>query len=276
MTRATNLTDAERIKISFVSGGEAGSLGYPISDQTTPKDGQGEFCHFSWGSIYRNPADGVFEIEGQIRKKWNELHGEVTSHLYLKASNGQYLSVAPGEENVISVQFRELPGPYETFTINRPDDGIQVLYTFQEGSGRIIHDISGVGEPLDLILHSTEVAEWLPEGGLAITAPNFVDAIGPATRLIEACQTTNELTIEAWIRPTMISEIAERSPERIITLSIDPKERNFTLGQRTGGDPLQARYEMRLRTTETSSNGQPFTQSDSDTVTDALIYTLYP
>ncbi len=138
-------------------------------------------------------------------------------------------------------------------------EGLQVLYLFDEGSGIVVHDVSGVGAPIDLrmqqIGNNTQPLQWL-DGGLRIVAPTIIKSNGPALRLLNALKTTNEITLEAWIKPASIPGV--KSPDRIVTLSVDGGRRNFTLGQL-----VENRFQIRLRTTETDedgvrlNNGQP-------------------
>jgi hypothetical protein len=70
--------------------------------------------------------------------------------------------------------------------------------------------------------------------------------IGANDYLLKACQQTNELSIEARVRP---ADEEQEGPARIITFSQDSKIRNFSLCQE--GD----QYLLRLRTTGTGLNG---------------------
>lgn len=128
---------------------------------------------------------------------------------------------------------------------SRATDGLQVLYTFDEGSGTTINDVSGVGEPLNLTVSETTAINWIP-GGLSITSPTIINSDEAATKVIRACQASNEITIEAWISP---ADSTQDGPARIVSLSRDTHNRNFTLGQ------LGSSYDTRLRTTVTGDNG---------------------
>jgi hypothetical protein len=147
---------------------------------------------------------------------------------------------------------------------NRITEGIQALYTFDEGSGTTVYDTSDVGTPLDLTVDSGTV-NWA-SGGLAITSAALIKSAGPATKIIEACRTTNEISIEAWVKPANISQ---GGPARIVTLSQDPGKRNFTMGQ--SGDL----YDIRLRTTATSTNGIPSVSAPAGSLTEALTHVVY-
>ena len=111
-------------------------------------------------------------------------------------------------------------------------EGLQVLYWPGESAGKQLEDRSGVGRPLNL--HA---------GG----KPPFASG-EPATKLIAAVKATNEFAIEAWLTP---GKADQSGPSRIVTLSIDASQRNFTLGQ--DGD----RFDLRFRNTTTDQNGLP-------------------
>lgn len=57
-------------------GGEAGFLGYPLTDETRTPDGIGRYNHFQGGSIYWTDPTGAHEIHGAIRDKWASLGWE--------------------------------------------------------------------------------------------------------------------------------------------------------------------------------------------------------
>jgi hypothetical protein len=64
--------------------------------------------------------------------------------------------------------------------------------------------------------------------------------------LLAACRKTNQLTVEAVLRPDRLDQ---SGPARIVTFSTDPNTRNYTLGQER--DKLL----FRLRTPRTGDNG---------------------
>jgi hypothetical protein len=122
------------------------------------------------------------------------------------------------------------------------------LYDFQQGQGGTIKDISNAGKPLNLKVNNTGAVTWLSTGGLRINAPVLISSSEPATKVSDAVRKSHEITIEAWVKP---SSVSQAGPARIVTVSSDPGQRNFTLGQKGGA------YEMRFRTTSTSRNGEP-------------------
>jgi len=121
--------------------------------------------------------------------------------------------------------------------------GIQAEYTFKSGLDDTAD--AGTGGPL---APGKGAAPQVGEGRLSFRSAGIVSSAQPATKLTTACRRTGEITIEAWLRPANTSQ---SGPARIITLSADTGQRNFTLGQDG------KRYIVRLRTTKTSVNGIP-------------------
>ncbi|MBD2112833.1 MULTISPECIES: LamG domain-containing protein [Cyanophyceae] len=123
--------------------------------------------------------------------------------------------------------------------------GIQALYDFREGSGNTIRDQSGIQPALDLVLVNGAIAR-IPQG-IALQQPSLLATAGAATRLNQAIQRSQALTVEAWVKPAQLSP--SQTPARIVTLSVDTGHRNVTLGQNNN------QYVTRLRTTTTGVNG---------------------
>ncbi|MHC4398697.1 MAG: apiosidase-like domain-containing protein [Planctomycetota bacterium] len=122
------------------------------------------------------------------------------------------------------------------------------LFDFRRDHGNVIRDVSGVGKPLDLKISNISAVDWIPSGGLRVQAPVLIASHGAAEKVSTAVRKSGELTLEAWVAP---ANMAQSGPARIVTLSRDTGQRNFTLGQKG------AAYEVRCRTTSTSRNGEP-------------------
>jgi len=174
----------------------------------------------------------------------------VTSFLDEGLSDGTYLykikaySDSIGDStwsNISSINININPPP-----TNRVTNGLLVLYDFSESTGTIVNDSSGVGDPMNLTIHST--VEWTSDGLKVNDNSVSIDSTTPATKIIDACKLTNELTVEVWIIP---SNLTQNGPARIATLSRDSSNRNFTLGQYADV------YQNRIRTSETDSNALP-------------------
>ena len=141
-----------------------------------------------------------------------------------------------------------------------------VLYTFKEGSGTTVNDVSGVGSALNLIIASEAAISWIPGGGLSVDASTIIESGVASTKVIDAVKISNEISIEAWLKP---ANTTQGGPARIVTISANPNFRNFTLGQDTNS------YDIRLRTTSTSTNGMPSVSTPAGTLTTNLTHVVY-
>ena len=129
---------------------------------------------------------------------------------------------------------------------SRVAEGLQVFYDFR-GEGPEITDRSGVGQPLNLKIGRMKAVERR-DGDLIVRAGAQIRSAQPARELIRAVKRSRALTIECWITP---ANSKQSGPARIVTLSQNTTQRNVTLGQDG------ARYDVRLRTQNTSTNGLP-------------------
>ena len=128
----------------------------------------------------------------------------------------------------------------------RVSQGLVAFYDFNEGGGATAVDSSGVVPSLNLTIADPDSVAWGP--GTLTLADSTVVSSSAAPKLVSACQGSNELTVEAWITP---DNATQSGPARIVTMSEDTGDRNFTLGQN------EDVYILRLRTSATDSNGQP-------------------
>ncbi|MCH7592404.1 MAG: LamG domain-containing protein [Planctomycetes bacterium] len=140
---------------------------------------------------------------------------------------------------------------------DRVQSDLKLLYTFEEGSGTTVTDVSNVLPALDLTIQDPGAVTWLPGGGLSVDAPTVLLSAGAADKVIAASKATNEITLEAWIRP---SNVVQDGPARIATNSLDPTTRsNFLLGQGRWGSQPSDVIDVRLATTtlQTSTSTPP-------------------
>lgn len=142
---------------------------------------------------------------------------------------------------------------------------LQVLYTFEATEGEIIRDRSGVGEPLDLKIEKPSAVQRY-QGRLVVRQKTRIQSATAAKKILQACKRSGELTVEAWIKP---ANTRQEGPARIVSLSKDTSNRNFTLGQEGN------RYDFRLRVTSTSKNGMPSTASPSRSLETKLTHVVY-
>jgi len=147
----------------------------------------------------------------------------------------------------------------------RVSTGLQALYTFEEGSGNIVSDVSGVGTPLDLTIESPAATNWVT-GGLSVNSSAVIASAGAASKVISSIKASNAITVEAWLVP---ANTTQNGPARIVSLSQNPSLRNFTLGQ------SQSKYNFRLRSSVTDVNGSPSITTPSGLATTALTHVIY-
>lgn len=149
--------------------------------------------------------------------------------------------------------------------VERVAQGLLVLYTFDRATNEVIPDRSGVGEPLNLRIEKSPGAT-LRGGRLSVTSSVKITSSGPARKIVAAVKQSNELSIEAWVKP---QDTRQAGPARIVSLSSDPGQRNFTLGQEAG------RFDVRLRATSTDGNGMPSTMTPQDSVRTELTHVVF-
>ncbi|MBC8245053.1 MAG: DUF1592 domain-containing protein [Verrucomicrobia bacterium] len=147
----------------------------------------------------------------------------------------------------------------------RSGDGLVALYDFRLAKGNVVKDRSGAGQPLDLKIESPKNVRRT-EGALEVRGPALIRSGKPAAKVFNAVRRSGEITIEAWVRP---ANTRQDGPARMVTLSGNTSERNFTLGQE--GDTV----DVRLRTTKTSGNGAPSLGGPKRSLAPKLTHIMY-
>jgi hypothetical protein len=150
-------------------------------------------------------------------------------------------------------------------------EGALAVYLFNEGRGTKIHDASRRGMPLDLRIENESSVRWLPRG-MEIVSPTLIASVKPARKIIGACKTSNEVTLELWVRPATLAPA--ETDGRIATLSADPGNQNVFVGQEAAEGPMGS-YFARLRTTETNSVGKPILASREGRAELKLVHLVY-
>lgn len=141
-----------------------------------------------------------------------------------------------------------LAGPQDG-SVGRVTEGLVTYYTFDQSdpTGPAIEGLKGDG--------SLNTAS----AGRLVTAK-------PPKSMIDELKKANAITIEAWLTP---ANTEQSGPARIVTISRDTSHRNITLGQ--DGD----HFDVRLRTTKTSTNGLPSTSTTKNTVETKLTHVVF-
>ncbi len=147
----------------------------------------------------------------------------------------------------------------------RSGKGLVALYDFRLTKGNVVKDHSGASPALDLKIENPKNV-CRSKGTLEVRGKTLISSDKPATRLFRAVRQSGEITIEAWVRP---ANVKQAGPARIVTLSGNSSERNFTLGQ--DGDKV----DMRLRTMKTTGNGIPSLSTRTRSLTTKLTHVVY-
>ena len=147
----------------------------------------------------------------------------------------------------------------------RAGEGLMALYDFTGKDDTIIRDRSGAGPALDLKIENPKAVSRT-RGVLKVHGETQIRSLKPVTRIHNAVRQSGAITVEAWVHP---ENTTQSGPARILTISKNTTERNFTLGQ--DGNKIDAR----LRTTRTSKNGLPSAASKNGSLKAELMHVLY-
>jgi len=98
--------------------------------------------------------------------------------------------------------------------------GIQALYLFNEGSGSTIVDQITTGGQLNLTVINPENTVRTANT-IEISTNAAFRSIAPATKIVNACRASNEITIEAWVESYLENDLslAAYGPARVVSLS---------------------------------------------------------
>ena len=78
-------------------------------------------------------------------------------------------------------------------------EGLLALYLFNEGSGTVVHDVSGLGTPMDLTIGRPDKTEWLPDGLRILGEARL--ASRPSPDLSAAFRENNGFSVDMAYRP---------------------------------------------------------------------------
>ncbi|NWF91024.1 MAG: hypothetical protein HXY50_16380, partial [Ignavibacteriaceae bacterium] len=206
----------------------------------------GEDIRFQW---YKNDI----EIKGANNTDY------IISKSSIADSKSQYKCVV---SNTYGTEISLTASLYVKRIGNRVLDGMQILYNFDEAGGDIVFDNSGIEPPYNLLIDNPSAATWTPFG-LGVNDKVYMNENPPITKLIDSCKSTNEITIEVWIKPAYATQLGG---SRIVTLSPNAQNCNFSLVQN------DKNFGLRLRTTTTTNRGEPALLTAFDTATDRLTH----
>lgn len=145
----------------------------------------------------------------------------------------------------------------------RVTTGLEALYDFEQEGGDVVFDVKPGGYPFDLAIGDTASVDWT-DGGLDLVSGISIESQEPVLGLTSACAASGEITIEAWVET---ADLDQTGPARIVTVSPNAQNRNFTLGQGGVSGESNDQFTARMRTTTTDQNGLPTLGSGSGTMT---------
>jgi len=143
------------------------------------------------------------------------------------------------------VTLRETRATFRYEDSKRVQNGLVLLYTFEEGGGTVIHDTSDSGEPLNLRIVTMDRTSWKP-GAIALRDKRYIASDGFGDKIVSACQASKELSIEAWIQT---DDRAQYGSPDIILFGMGKTAANFTLAHEADG------FVFRIRTSKSSEEG---------------------
>ena len=145
---------------------------------------------------------------------------------------------------------------------DRVQSNVIALYTFEEGSGATINDVAGTN--LALTINDTGNVTW-QNGALTVdintTAdPTIAQSAAGVNEVYTRIVAAQEFTVEAWIENASGLQQDPNPPHRLVTLSADTGNRNFSLlysdADESGGALGNASaYNGRVRTDSGDLNG---------------------
>jgi uncharacterized repeat protein (TIGR01451 family) len=130
--------------------------------------------------------------------------------------------------------------------------GDVAIYPFNENGGEVVHDVSTFGAPLNLVVLRPQNGSW-GEGAYNIADTNALTSKNAATKINKAIQASGEFSVELWVTAAPNDQL----PARLLTLSANGGQRNFSLSQGSFNGQQADLVGGRVRTTQTAIDGGP-------------------
>lgn len=142
---------------------------------------------------------------------------------------------------------------YKVVNSGHNPENLQVLYNFSDISGSVISPISEMENSISLTREPLINTSSLPAQGLKLFGNSILSSKNISiTELIDSLKKTNEITLEAWVRPLKINQPA---PSNIISLTRDDTHQGFSL--RHIGNEDYYNFGIMLHTTQSDESGNP-------------------
>ena len=127
----------------------------------------------------------------------------------------------------------------------------ELFYNFKDPANDIILNKSGYYSDINLRSNNDRKVQ-IKGGAIHFIQDSSAQSTKAPANLIGTIKRSNSLSLELWFKPT---NLTQKGPARIFSLSGGTSDRNLTIGQE--GRALQ----VRIRTTKTSNNGLPAMES---------------
>ena len=191
-----------------------------------------------------------------IRKRFSPAHCQLKLSAYFKLwTTACLILMANALASPSHSQQPSLPAPIAAFSFSES--------TINQASGTVTSSANSFELQLAPIGAAKPVSE---PAVLLLRGDGFLSTKQPAEKLSRAIRSTGAVTVSLWCEP---GKVDQSGPARIVTLSLSPTERNFTIGQ--DGN----RFDVRFRTTKTSANGLPSLSTPSGTATRSRTHLVF-
>ncbi len=159
------------------------------------------------------------------------------------------------------------------FIENRANDSLVALYFFANRINDTIPDLSWNRNPINLHVADTASIFNDNQNSMRIGVNNrLTSSYSTARKIIDACQNTDEITIECWLKTSRLIELPEA---KIISLE-NEFSTAFSLGCSVDiFDPDQIKYHVNLTTRTTDVHGNPIFGIDVPIETDVLQHIVF-
>ncbi len=177
----------------------------------------------------------------------SELNSNTTYMYSVKAVNAAGISSSSNKNIASTLSLAET---------RRVNENVIAYYNFSYDPDFIIHDLSGYGEPLELIVMDPNYVGWNKNNRLDIQNNTAIVSTAPAKKIVEEIKKTNEFTVECWIKPSETENILN---SRIVSLGNDDVEIGFVLNQYVTASTVSKsiNYGARIHTESTNAAGYP-------------------
>ncbi len=124
--------------------------------------------------------------------------------------------------------------------------GCLAAYDFARRTGGVVESIGSADAPRLIVANACGLGSAFDGEGLWIGASTIVATETPPRDVVDAIVEADAFSLELWCRP---GNLTQDGPARIVSLSADPRVRNFTVGQSGSA------FEFRVRNGMSRRNG---------------------